>query len=125
MSVEVKDVVLLVAVVVKSNSEVIDDSDVVETEYEVSGESIMVMEVAKILSKEVVCESDVEEINVDEDVSSEVNALENAVDVKMVRESVLAEFADEEIMIDSDVDVANREKIAVPEVEMVLEVGVT
>jgi hypothetical protein len=125
LSVEVKDVVLLVAVVVKSNSEVIDDSDVVETEYEVSGESIMVMEVAKILSKEVVCESDVEEINVDEDVSSEVNALENAVDVKMVRESVLAEFADEEIMIDSDVDVANREKIAVPEVEMVLEVGVT
>jgi hypothetical protein len=38
LSVEVKDVVLLDAVVVKSNSEVIDDSDVVETEYEVSGE---------------------------------------------------------------------------------------
>jgi hypothetical protein len=83
------------------------------------------MEVAKILSKEVVCESDVEEINVDEDVSSEVNALENAVDVKMVGESVLAEFADEEIMIDSDVDVANREKVAAPEVKIVLGVGVT
>ena len=81
------------------------------------------MEVAKILSKEVVCESDVEEINVDEDVSSEVNALENAVDVKMVGESVLAEFADEEIMIDSDVDVAYKEKGVASEVETMLEVG--
>ena len=70
-------------------------------------------------------ESDVEGINVAEDVSSEVSALGDAVDVKMVGESVLAEFADEEIMIDSDVDVANREKVAAPEVKIVLGVGVT
>ena len=49
MSVEVKDgVVVLDEVMVKSKSEVVDDSDAVEIEDEVSGESIVVLEVAKI-----------------------------------------------------------------------------
>ncbi len=69
-------------------------------------------------------ESDVEGINVAEDVSSEVIALEDAVDVKMVRESVLAEFADEVIMIGAGLDVVYKEVAAAPEMKMVLEVGV-
>jgi hypothetical protein len=69
-------------------------------------------------------ESDVEGINVAEDVSSEVSALEDAVDVKMVGESVLAEFADEVIMIDAGLDVVYKEVAAAPEMEMVLGVGV-
>jgi hypothetical protein len=125
MSVEVKDgVVVLDEVMVKSKSEVVDDSDAVEIEDEVSGESIVAMKVAKISKKVVVDESDVEGINVAEDVSSEVSALEDAVDVKMVGESVLAEFADEVIMIDAGLDVVYKEVASAPEMEMVLEVGV-
>ncbi len=82
---EVMSVVVSDAVVVKPKSEVVDDSDEVETKDEVSGES-----------------------------KTEVGT-----------GGMVAELdADEESMIDSDVDVAYKEKGAAPEVETVLEVGV-
>jgi hypothetical protein len=86
MSVPVLD-----AVVVKSNSEMLDDSDTEEAEDEVSGESNLMGKVVKATKEEVVNESVVEVNNVVVDISSDAVGVDEAVEVKMVGESISGE----------------------------------
>ncbi len=115
------------AVGVKSNSELLDDSDTEETEDEVLGESIFMEKVVIASKEEVVNESEVDVNNVVVDISSDVAAVDEAVKVvKMVGESISGELgACEVIGNDPDVNVVYEEIASVSEVESVLEEGVT
>jgi hypothetical protein len=86
MSVPVLD-----AVVVKSNSEMLDDSDTEEAEDKVSGESNLMGKVVIASKEEVVNESVVEVNNVKVDISSDAVGVDEAVEVKMVGESISGE----------------------------------